>query len=126
MSDVEDYIKKNVFGKPQVKPDEKRKFLGNFRERVALALTIAQVESYDNLSMIEKVMKQYPEDHMYINGRMSSIDQSHLIKLSVKLNYKFTIIRQANMRSKTKPLRENDMGIVIANEHKPNKKPVLI
>ncbi|WP_227005141.1 DUF1694 domain-containing protein [Companilactobacillus paralimentarius] len=26
MTNVEDYIKKNIFGKPQLKPDEKNKF----------------------------------------------------------------------------------------------------
>jgi len=34
--DIQAYLNNHVFGQPQLKPDEKRSFLGNFRERVAL------------------------------------------------------------------------------------------
>ena len=63
MTNVEDYIKQNIFGKPQLKPDEKNKFLGNFAERVAIALTIAQLKNPENVKIVENVMKKYPEYH---------------------------------------------------------------
>ena len=70
MTNVEDYIKKNIFGKPQLKPDEKNKFLGNFAERVAIALTVSQVKNPDNVKIVENVMKKYPEYHLYLNGKI--------------------------------------------------------
>ena len=71
MTDIEEYLKQNVFGKPQLKPDERRKFLGNFQERVALALTVAQVRRSENLPLIRQVMQRYPQCHLFINGRLS-------------------------------------------------------
>jgi uncharacterized protein YueI len=126
MTDIEEYLKQNVFGKPQLKPDEKRKFLGNFQERVALALTVAQVRNLNNLVVVERVIKQYPQYHLFINGRLSSTYRVQLMTLAVNNNYQFTIIEQAHMRSATKPLVENDMGLVIADDRHSIDRPVLI
>jgi len=126
MTNVEDYIKQNVFGKPQLKPDEKNKFLGNFAERVAIALTIAQIKNQDNVKTVESVMKKYPDYHLYLNGKMDSYLLDNYLQLSVKLKYKFTIVSQSGMRNKDRTLTENDMGLVIADENKPVGRPVLI
>ncbi len=126
MTNVEDYIKQNVFGKPQLKPDEKNKFLGNFAERVAIALTIAQIKNQDNVSTVESVMKKYPNYHLYLNGKMDSYLLDNYLQLSVKLKYKFTIVSQSGMRNRDRTLTDNDMGLVIADENKPVGRPVLI
>lgn len=123
---VEDYIKKNIFGKPQLKPDEKNKFLGNFAERVAIALTVAQLKNSDNIKTVEEVMKRYPKYHLYINGKIDSYILDNYIRLSVKLNYKFTIVSQTMMRNRDRQKSDNDMGIVIADESKPIDRPVLL
>ena len=36
--DLNDRLTESLYGTPQVKPDEQRKYLGTFRERVALTL----------------------------------------------------------------------------------------
>ncbi|WP_125565988.1 YueI family protein [Companilactobacillus insicii] len=126
MTSVEDYIKKNVFGKPQLKPDEKNKFLGNFAERVGIALTIAQLKNPDNLKTVENVMKKYPQYHLYLNGKIDSYILDKYLQLSVKLNYKFTIVSQSAVRNKERVMTDNDMGLVIADESKPIDRPVLI
>ncbi|MQS75413.1 YueI family protein [Companilactobacillus halodurans] len=126
MTSVEDYIKQNVFGKPQLKPDEKNKFLGNFAERVAIALTVAQLKNDDNEKVVENIMKKYPDYHLYLNGKIDSHILDKYLRLSVKLKYKFTIVSQSGMRNKNSALTDNDMGLVIANEGKPVDRPVLI
>jgi uncharacterized protein YueI len=126
MSSVEDYIKKNIFGKPQVKPDEQNKFLGNFAERVAIALTVAQLKNTENVKTVEKVMKRYPSYHLYLNGKIDGYLMDEYLKLSVKLNYKFTIVMQAPVRNGRKELIDSDMGLVIADESKPISSPVIL
>ncbi len=126
MTSVEDYIKKNIFGKPQVKPDEQHKFLGNFAERVAIALTVAQIKNQDNLKTVEKVMEKYPSYHLYLNGRIDSYLVDEYLKLSVKLNYKFTIVMQSPVRNGRKTIIDSDMGLVIADESKPVNSPVIL
>ncbi|UQS83039.1 YueI family protein [Bombilactobacillus thymidiniphilus] len=126
MTSVEDYLKQNVFGKPQLKPDERKKFLGNFQERVALALTVAQTNNLANLPMVEKVMQRNPQYHLYLNGRLNDKARQAVIKLAVQNNFAFTIMEQANMRTATKDLSDQDMGLVIADDHQAIKKPVLL
>lgn len=126
MSDVEDYLKKNIFGTPQLKPDERKKFLGNFQERVALALTVAQVRNPQNLPLIKRVMQRYPQYHLYINGRLSTSYRQELIRLAVILNYQFTIIAQKNRRLPTPKLSEQEMGLVIADERHKVTRPTLL
>ncbi|PMD71350.1 YueI family protein [Companilactobacillus nuruki] len=126
MTNVEDYIKDNIFGKPQLKPDEKNKFLGNFAERVAIALTVAQIKNPDNQNTVESVMKKYPDYHLYLNGKIDSYLLDNYLRLSVKLKYKFTIVSQSGVRNRDRKLTDNDMGLVIANEGKPVDRPVLI
>lgn len=125
MTDVEEYLKQNVFGKPQLKPDERRKFLGNFQERVVLALTVAQVRRSENLHLIRQIMQRYPQYHLFINGRLSSTYRVPIMTLAVQLSYRFTIIEQANMRTTTKSLTETDMGLVIGDDRNPVK-PLLL
>ncbi|UQS82025.1 YueI family protein [Bombilactobacillus folatiphilus] len=126
MTNVEDYLKQNVFGTPQLKPDEKRKFLGNFQDRVALALTIAQIRNPQNLQMVEKVMRQYPQYHLYLSDRLSTTYRKPLVQLAVKLQYSFTIIAQQKMRTKTQPVTDQEMGLVIADAQQAIHKPLLI
>ncbi|AKP68025.1 YueI family protein [Companilactobacillus ginsenosidimutans] len=126
MSSVEDYIKKNIFGKPQVKPDEKNKFLGNFAERVGIALTVAQIKNLDNIQTVEKVMKKYPDYHLYLNGKIDSYLMDEYLKLSVKLNYNFTIVMQSPVRNGKNKVTDEDMGLVIADESKPISSPVIL
>lgn len=126
MTDVEQYIKDNIFGKPQLKPDEKKKFLGNFAERVAIALTVSQLKNEANQVTVESVMKKYPQYHLYLNGKIDSYILDNYLRLSVKLKYKFTIVSQSGMRNRDQKMTDNDMGLVIANEGKPVDRPVLI
>lgn len=126
MTDVEDYIKKNVFGKPQLKPDEKNKFLGNFAERVGIALTVSQLKNPANMKTVEGVMKKYPQYHLYLNGKIDSYILDKYLQLSVKLKYKFTIVSQSAVRNKDRVMTDNDMGLVIADESRPIDRPVLI
>ncbi|WP_227005142.1 DUF1694 domain-containing protein [Companilactobacillus paralimentarius] len=100
--------------------------MGNFAERVAIALTVSQVKNPDNVKIVENVMKKYPEYHLYLNGKIDSYLLDNYLQLSVKLKYKFTIVSQSGVRTKNKSLSENDMGLVIADESKPVGRPVLI
>ncbi|NVY96447.1 YueI family protein [Lactobacillus sp. DCY120] len=126
MTNLEDYLKKNVFGTPQLNPDEKRQFLGNFRERVALALTVAQLRNPATWTTIQQVMQQYPQYHLFINGRLNSTPRTKLLKLAVQLHYQFTITDQSKIRVKNQALGEQEMGLVIADDKHHISKPILL
>lgn len=126
MSDVEDYIKSHMYGQPQIKPDEKRAFLGNFKERVALALTVGQLRNSKTKQLVADVMKRYPQYHLYLNARLSQTFITRYMGLAVSLNYQFTIITQETMRVKNKELAEDDMGLTIADPNHKIDRPIIL
>lgn len=122
--DIQDYLKSHVFGQPQLKPDEKRSFLGNFRERVALALTIQQLRTVKAESLVRNVLTRYPGLRIYINGRMGKTLINRYLKVAVELDYPFTILAQNGLRV-SQPLTEQDFGLVIAGTQKITRPIVL-
>lgn len=122
--DIQDYLKSHVFGQPQLKPDEKHSFLGNFRERVALALTIQQLRTVKAESLVRNVLTRYPGLRIYINGRMGKTLINRYLKVAVELDYPFTILAQNGMRV-SQPLTEQDFGLVIAGTQKITRPIVL-
>lgn len=126
MSDVEDFIKTHMYGNPQLKPDEKRAFLGNFKERVALALTVEQLRNSQTEDLVAKVMRRYPQYHLYLNAKLSQSFITAYMGLAVKLNYPFTIITQEGMRVKNKALAETDMGLTIADPRNRISRPIVL
>lgn len=126
MSDIEDYIKSHIYGNPQVKPDEKRAFLGSFRERVALALTVAQLRNDQTKDLVAGVMKRYPQYHLYLNAKLSPSFINTYMGLAVKLDYPFTIITQEGMRVKGKGLMEENIGLTIADPQNKITRPIVL
>ncbi|KRM99432.1 DUF1694 domain-containing protein [Loigolactobacillus rennini] len=122
--DIQDYLKSHVFGAPQLKPDEKRAFLGNYRDRVALALTVGQLRTAKAEQLVRNVLRRYPGLRIYINGRMGKTIVNQYLKVAVSMNYPFTILAQNGMRVK-QPLQENDFGLVIAGSKKITRPIVL-
>ena len=122
--DIQDYLKSHVFGAPQLKPDEKRAFLGNYRDRVALALTVGQLRTAKAEQLVRNVLRRYPGLRIYINGRMGKTIVNQYSKVAVSMNYPFTILAQNGMRVK-QPLQENDFGLVIAGGKKITRPIVL-
>ncbi|GKQ43248.1 hypothetical protein RD055328_11710 [Companilactobacillus sp. RD055328] len=125
MEELEKYLKDNVFGKPQLKPDEKNKYLGNFQERVAIALTMIEAINPDNKAIVDKVMADHPDYHMYINGDMGQSTLGVYISLAAARGFKFTIIAKESVRVQ-KDNNDNEMGLVIADENSPVDRPVVL
>lgn len=120
----EEYIKQHMFGNPQIKPDEKRAILGNFRERVALALTIGQIQRPDVGELVGKILNDYPEYRLYINGRMDQELIDPFMDIAIEHNYKFTVLVQNGMRV-DQPLKPDDFGLVVANPHEKIKRRIV-
>ncbi|WP_157842996.1 YueI family protein [Bacillus sp. FJAT-44742] len=66
--DVNDYIQEGIHGSRRVNPDEQRRFLGTFRERVLIALTKEQVMKKGTYPEVEEMIKKYPDAHLLVNG----------------------------------------------------------
>lgn len=126
--DVEKYIKAHMYGNPTINPDDKREFLGNFRENVALALTVGQAAATEIAPLVKKAMAALPQGRMYINGRLPFGEQQELMQLAITGSYAFTIVTDSGVRvhegdAGTKP---GDMAVVVADPRGPLKKRLVL
>ncbi|KRN29324.1 hypothetical protein IV38_GL000207 [Lactobacillus selangorensis] len=123
--DLNDFLKTRLYGVPQLKPDEKRRFLGNFQERVALAITVSQLRSAKMYALVAQILQRYPEYRIYLNDKLGQHLLNQYLQLAVELNYPFTILHQAKIRI-DHPLQEDDFGLVLASPDQKIQRPILI
>ncbi len=122
---TQNFIKWHTFGTPEIKPDEKREFLGNFRERVALALTIKQLNLTKTAQIVKKVLQDNPDLRLYINGKMAQSLIDQYMKMAIELDYDFTILVQNGKRI-VQRVTMNDFGIVIASPNEKLAKRIIL
>lgn len=116
---MDDYIQQGIHGIREIKPDERRKFLGTLRERVVVALTKQQVrEPGTYKEKIEDLMKKNKDATLFLNGTMDYSEISDYIKIANKIGSKFLI--STNKEANT------DLGLVLAYDHAINKEDIYI
>lgn len=90
--EVQKHLDKGMYGSPSVNPDEQRKFLGTFRERVYIRMSIQQMKQSDYKKILEKHLPDYPDANILINGNISESLQSNYIQIAMKAKLKFTVV----------------------------------
>lgn len=106
---VEDYIEQGIFGPKEIKPGERKEFLGTLRERVIIVLTKSQVFEKDLYPEIAVKMKQYPEANLLLNGQMDYQHLGKYIKLSNQNSIPYKIVLNKDYNSK--------LGLVLAEKN---------
>jgi uncharacterized protein YueI len=115
---VDDYIQQGIYGKKEINPDEKRKFLGTFRERVIIALTKSQVRKKKVYSEVISAIKENPKAKLYLNGNMKYSYLSKYIKVATKHGNAYTMA--------TNKEYDSDIGLVLAHGYAIDKKNIYI
>ena len=122
---VDEVLQQGIYGPLETKPDERRKFLGNLRERIVVALTKSQVAETSVYPKVEKEMKERPQSNLFLNGNMSYETLSKYVKLATKYKIEHTLV--------TNKEHDSEIGLVLAMDHAidqedifiTNKEPVL-
>ncbi|MFD1484508.1 DUF1694 domain-containing protein [Lacticaseibacillus baoqingensis] len=123
--DLNSFIKAKALGIPTIKPDEKRAFLGNFRERVAMAVTVRQLHDPRITALLDSVLARYPEYRIYLNGRMNQDLITRYMQQAIAHDYPFTVMAQSGMRVQ-KPITADDFGWVLAHPTDKIARPILL
>ena len=115
---VEDYLEQGIHGPKEIKPGERREFLGTLRERVVIVLKKSQVFETDVYPEVEQMMKQYPRSNLFLNGQMDYQYLGKYIKLAMshKIPYKIVLNKDHN----------SDLGLVLAENNAINKEVIHI
>jgi len=90
--DLQKHLDNAMYGTPLLKPDEQRKYMGTFRERCYLTMTIEQMKKTEDKANFLKELAQHPDATVLLNGAMAIDLQSAYIKLINERQTKFTVV----------------------------------
>lgn len=108
MKKVNDILEEAIYGKPEIRPQERKLFLSTILERVYVALTVKQVVSGNVYDQVSTIINTKKDLHLYINGHLSYQFYSRYTKLATKANVPFTIVT---------PTESIPVGLVLADAH---------
>ena len=87
-------LEQSTSGTPMVNPDEQRKYLGTFRERCYLSMTIGQMKQKKLQEAFSRLSLNYPKASILINGCLALIFKSHRkTKYRLQLSLRIKIVR---------------------------------
>ncbi|WP_059172264.1 YueI family protein [Bacillus sp. FJAT-27445] len=115
---IDDVLQQGIHGQKEIKPEERRRFLGTIRERVLVALTKKQVYAPGTFPEVEKLMKDYPDAHLYMNGHMSYEEFSKYLKKANEHDIEYTIV--------TNKEHDSEIGLVLACHYAVDKEEIYI
>ncbi|GAB2565632.1 YueI family protein [Gracilibacillus alcaliphilus] len=107
--EIDDYLQEGIYGAKELNPDEKRTYLGTYRERVILAVTKKEVRGKKGLETLEPLLQQYREAKLLINGQMNINYIRPYRELADKYNISYTYI--------TNKESDSTYGLVLAADH---------
>lgn len=97
---LQEHLNNGLYGTPQLHPDEQRKYLGTFRERVSLTITFKEFSNNQNacLTAIKQEISSNTEEELNIkiNGQLSSDIINKIIQISKENNTKFKYLADAS------------------------------
>ncbi|USK68448.1 YueI family protein [Peribacillus asahii] len=107
-ANIEDYLEQGMYGKKEINPAERRKYLSSLRERVIMVLTQAQVLEKEVYTELLPLFKQHPKACVFLNGHMNYTHLIKYVKLATTHNIRYKIVLNKDHNS--------DLGLVFAEE----------
>lgn len=107
--DVNDYLEKGINGGPTLKPDEKRRYLGNFYERCDLVVTKKELTLPYLWDALDKELSTNTAC-LFMHQALDQSIQSKAIQLCQRYQREFTIV------TRTAPVEEETVMMVYAEK----------
>lgn len=118
-SAVDQRLENGIYGTPKIKPDEQRKYLGTFRERVCLTISVAELQQRNWTVAVTKELQRGIGNLVFINGNLPHSELHPYIQAATAANGQFTM--KTDPEYKTDP---ESMAIVIAAKEAVYQSPV--
>ncbi|MCJ8006759.1 YueI family protein [Lederbergia wuyishanensis] len=115
---VDDYLQKGMYGVKEIKPEERRKFLGTIRERIVVALTKSQVMEKGVYPEVIQLMKEHPQATLLLNGDLDYTYLSDYIHKARLNHMQFSIVANKNY--------DTNIGLVLTYDHAIDKEEIYI
>ncbi|KAF1300892.1 MULTISPECIES: YueI family protein [Enterococcus] len=93
---LQQHLDKGRYGAPLVKPEEQHKYMGTFRERCYLSMTIAEMKKKTNQEKLVLELDKHQDVTILLNGQLPATLQGEYIQLATKHQAKFTIVNDVD------------------------------
>jgi len=117
-SELEQIIQAGIYGEPELKREEKKRFLGVFRERVLKVLTKEQVEERGTYQEILKVIQDPRAKQLIITNKVKMSSAMEYINMARKNNVQFTMVDGDNFIG--------EIGLVVAGDQAVDEETIYI
>lgn len=115
---LDEYLQQGIYGAKEIKPDERRRFLGTLRERVVVALTKPQVRQKQIAGELKRLLKEHKGARLYLNGHMEYSAISKYIQLADVMSIQYKVVTNKDYDSK--------YGLVLAYDYAINKEEITL
>ena len=115
---VDDILQEGIYGKKEINPEERRKFLGTLRERIVAALLQDQVREKEVYPELIELMKKNSQAKLYLNGSLNIAYLKKYITAAENHNLDYTIVINKNYGT--------DIGLVLAYDHAIDKEEIFL
>jgi len=117
-SHLEKTLSAGMWGKPQIKREEKRKHLGEFRERVIKALTIDQIQEEGFYPEILESIKDPRAYKLVISSRADLSKARDYILMAHKNGLSFTTVDSPSYRG--------EIGLVVVSDRAVDEENIMV
>jgi uncharacterized protein YueI len=115
---VDDILQEGIHGPKEIKPAERKEFLGTIRERVVVVLTQAQVFQKQIPNGFMDLLKTNKEAKLYLNGHINYSHLSKFVKAADEQGIQFKIVTNKEYNSPN--------GLVLAYDYAINKENITL
>ncbi|AKL93740.1 hypothetical protein CACET_c02240 [Clostridium aceticum] len=105
-TDLERTIEYALNGVPEIKAKEKRKWLGEFRERVVLGLTIEEAKKIEAINVVKEGLKDSAAEMLIVNNNIPMETAGKYMKLAKEMNKEYKSVATEAQEA---------MGVVLAS-----------
>lgn len=117
-NNIDDYLQQGMHGPRGPKPDERRRYLGTFRERIVIALTQNQIRESGIYKQVEVAIKKNRKAHLYLNGNMNYGLLSKYTKIAAKNHMNYTMVTNKDY--------DSEIGLVLAYDYAIDKDEIYV
>ncbi|MFV0560691.1 MAG: YueI family protein [Enterococcus sp.] len=118
--EMQNHLDKGMYGSPLLKPDEQHKYLGTFRERCYVSMTVAEMADSANQQNFLKELALHPDTLILLNGATSESLQREYIQFATETNHQFRIINDFVSDD------PDSIGVLIVTDHAVDEKVIDI
>ncbi len=105
-TNLEKTVEFALWGAPEIKPEEKKKWLGEFRERIIMGISLETASQAESIIHVEKALEDQQAEMLIVNNSLPSEIVTRYMQLAKKVNREYKSVDTDHT---------NAMGVVVAS-----------